>query len=100
MECISFYCALTRKKYNAGRKPTKKEKAEWAAAMTTPSKPKVAKQDTTQQDTDTVLTYYTKTNHYNVLTQHCTMLYPITNVLKLVRYAICISYDLKTAFPA
>ena len=46
-----FYCALTGKKYDAGRKPSKKEKAERAAATTTPSKPKVAKQDTTQKDT-------------------------------------------------
>ena len=55
---------------------------------------------TRQEDTDTILTYYTKTNHYNVLIQHCTVLYPITNVLKVVRCAICISYDLKAAFPA
>ena len=51
MECKHFYCTLTGKKYDTGRKPTKKEKAEQAATMTTPSKPKVAKQDTTQQDT-------------------------------------------------
>ena len=42
--------SLTWKKYDARRKPTKKEKAEQIAAMTTPSKPKVAKQDTTQED--------------------------------------------------
>ena len=51
--------------------------------------------ETHQEDTDTMLTYYTKTNYYNVLIQHCTMLYPIANVLKVVRCAICISYDLK-----
>ena len=51
MECKRFYCALTGKKYDARRKPTKKEKAEQAAATTAPSKPKVAKQDTTQEDT-------------------------------------------------
>ena len=55
---------------------------------------------THQEDTDTMLTYYTKTNYYNVLIQHCTVLYPIANVLKVVRHAICISYDLKAAFPA
>ena len=53
--------------------------------------------ETHQEDTDTMLTYYTKTNYYNVLIQHCTVLYPITNVLKVVRCAICISYDLKAA---
>ena len=42
---------ISGKKYNTRRKPTKKEKAERAAATTTPSKPKVAKQDTTQEDT-------------------------------------------------
>ena len=51
MKCKHFYCTLTRKKYDARRKPTKKEKAEWAAAMITPSKLQVAKQDTTQEDT-------------------------------------------------
>ena len=50
---------------------------------------------THQEDTDTMLTYDTKTSYYNVLIQHCTVLYPITNVLKVVRCAICISYDLK-----
>ena len=50
---------------------------------------------TCQDDTDTMLTYDTKTSYYNVLILHCTMLYPIAIVLKLVRCAICISYDLK-----
>ena len=46
-----LYIAITGGKYDLGRKPTKKEKAEWAAATTAPSKPKVAKQDTTQKYT-------------------------------------------------
>ena len=45
-----FYCTLTGKKYDARKKPTKKKKAEQAAATTAPSKPKVAKQDTTQEE--------------------------------------------------
>ena len=52
---------------------------------------------TCQEDTDTMSTYYTKTNYYNILIQHCTVLYTITNVLTAVRHAICISYDLKAA---
>ena len=59
----------------------------WASAST----------KTHQEDTDTMLTYYIKTNYRNVLIQHCTVLYPITNVLKVVRCAICISCDLKAA---
>ena len=51
--------------------------------------------ETRQEDTDTMLTYDTKTSYYNVLIQHYTVLYPITNVLKVVRHALCISYDLK-----
>ena len=51
--------------------------------------------ETDQEDTDTMLTYDTKTIYYNVLIQHCTVLYPIADVLKVVRCAICISYDLK-----
>ena len=51
-----FYCALTRKKYDVRRKPTKKEKAKWAAATMAPSKPKVAKQDTTQAEQAVVTT--------------------------------------------
>ena len=54
-----------------------------------------ASTETRQEDTDTMLTYYTKTNYYNVFIQHCIVLYPITNVLKVARCAICISYDLK-----
>ena len=50
---------------------------------------------TCQEDTDTMLTCDTKTSYYNALIQHCTVLYPITNVLKVVRHAICFSYDLK-----
>ena len=50
---------------------------------------------TCQEDTDTVLTCYTKKIYYNVLIQHCTVLYSIANVLKVVRHATCISYDLK-----
>ena len=53
--------------------------------------------ETHQEDTDTMLPCYAKTNYYNVLIQHCTVLYPIANVLKVVRCAICISYDLKAA---
>ena len=53
--------------------------------------------ETCQEDTYTMSTYYTKTNYYNVLIQHCTVLYTIANVLKVVRCAICISYDLKAA---
>ena len=52
---------------------------------------------TCQEDTYTMLTYYIKTNYYNVLIQHHTVLYPIINILKVVRRAICISYDLKAA---
>ena len=52
---------------------------------------------TCQEDTDTMLTYYTKTNYCNVLIQHCTVLYLIASVLKVVRHAIYISYDLKAA---
>ena len=55
---------------------------------------------THQEDTDTMLTCYTKINYYNALIQHCTVLYPITNLLKIVRHAICISYDLKSYFSA
>ena len=36
----------------------------WASAST----------KTCQEDADTMLTYYTKTSYYNVLTQHCTVL--------------------------
>ena len=53
--------------------------------------------ETHQEDTDNMLTCYTKINYYNVLIQHCTVLYPIANILKIVRHAICISYDLKAA---
>ena len=53
--------------------------------------------ETHQENTDNVLTYYTKTSYRNVLIQHCTVLYPIANVLKIVRHAICISCDLKAA---
>ena len=53
--------------------------------------------ETCQEDTDTMLTYRIKTNYYNVLIQHCTVLYPIANILKVVRCAICINYDLKAA---
>ena len=35
----------------------------WASAST----------KTCQEDRDTMLTYYTKTNYYNVLIQHCTV---------------------------
>ena len=52
---------------------------------------------THQEDTDTMLTYYTKTNYCNVLIQHCTVLYPIANVLQVVIHAICTRYDLKAA---
>ena len=55
---------------------------------------------THQEDTDTMLTCYTKTNDYNAFLQHCTVLYPIANLLKVVKHAICISYDLKNCFPA
>ena len=54
-----------------------------------------ASTETHQEDTDTMLTYDTKTSYYNVLIQHCTVFYPIANVLKVVRCATCISYDLK-----
>ena len=47
-----------------------------------------------QEDTDTMLAYYLKINYRNALIQHCTVLYPNANVLKIVRHAICISYDL------
>ena len=57
----------------------------WACAST----------KTCQEDTDTMLTYYLKINYCNALIQHCTVLYPITNVLKVVRHAVCISYNLK-----
>ena len=56
--------------------------------------------ETHQEEADTILTWYTKINYYNVLIQHCTVLYPITNLLKLVGHAICISYDLKSCFSA
>ena len=46
-----LHIAIMGRKYDPGRKPTKKEKTEQAAAMVTPSKPKVAKQDTAQEDT-------------------------------------------------
>ena len=51
---------------------------------------------THQEDTDTILTCYTKTNCYNALIQHCTVLYIIKNLLKIVRCTTCISYDLKS----
>ena len=47
----TFLLCLDREKVHPRRKPTKNEKAEWAAATTIPSKPKVAKQDTTQEET-------------------------------------------------
>ena len=55
---------------------------------------------THQEDTDTILTCYTKTNCYNALIQHCIVLYFITNLLKEVRCTTCISYELKCCFPA
>ena len=54
-----------------------------------------ASSETCQEDTDIMLICYTKTSYYNVLIWHCTVLYLIANVLKVVRHAICISYDLK-----
>ena len=50
---------------------------------------------THQEDTDTILTCFTKTNCYNALIQHCTVLFPITILLKVVRHTTCISYDFK-----
>ena len=55
---------------------------------------------THQEDTDTILTCFTKTNCYNALLQHCTVLYPIAKLPKVVRCDLCISYDLKSCFPA
>ena len=55
---------------------------------------------TRQEGTDTILTCFTKTNCYNALIQHCTVLYPIANLLKVVRHTTCISYDLKSCFTA
>ena len=46
--------------------------------------------ETHQEDTDTILTCFT-----NALIQHCTVLYSITNLLKVVRHTTCISYDFK-----
>ena len=59
-----------------------------------------ANAETHQEETDTMLTCYTKINYYNVLIQHCIVLYPTANLLKVVGCAICISYDLKSCFPA
>ena len=56
--------------------------------------------ETHQEQKDTMLTCYTKINYYNVRIQYCTVLYPITNLFKVVRCAICISYDFKSCFPA
>ena len=55
---------------------------------------------TCQEDTDTILTCFTKTNCYSALIQHCTVLYPLTNLLRVVRHTTCISYDLKSCFTA
>ena len=59
-----------------------------------------ASAQTCQQETYTMLTCYTKINYYNALIQHCTVLYPITNVVKVVICAMCINYDLIGCFPA
>ena len=53
-----------------------------------------------QEDTDTILTCFTKTNCFDALIQHCTVLYSITNLLKVVRHTTCISYDFKSCFTA
>ena len=53
-----------------------------------------------QDDTDTILTCFTRNNCFDALVQHCTVLYSITNLLKVVRHATCISYDLKSCFSA
>ena len=55
---------------------------------------------TCQEETDTILTCFTKNNCFNALLQHCTVLYSITNLLKVVRCTTCISYDLKICFTA
>ena len=55
---------------------------------------------TCQEDTDTTSTCFTKTNCFNALIQHCTVLYFITNLLKVVRHTTCISYDLKSCLTA
>ena len=55
---------------------------------------------TRQEDTDTILTCFTRTNCYNALIQHCTVLYYIANLCKVVRCTTCISYDFKSCFTA